>query len=173
MQKLHNEMMDKDQDQEFNDHFAPVYPLDHEKPHYENQMNRMPEQSPPIPESKLHQFNSGFLMQQKQLLQRELNQNQRAITENQQRQMKNVMSEPKFLNPGFAMSVSNPNLHSAMTIGLKNEPMNSAVNESQDSGDGGNRKQKGNVKNTYIKKINSLMNLSRIEDANAKHERYI
>ena len=87
--------------------------------------------------------------------------------------MKNVMSEPKFLNPGFAMSVSNPNLHSAMTIGLKNEPMNSAVNESQDSGDGGNRKQKGNVKNTYIKKINSLMNLSRIEDANAKHERYI
>ena len=57
-----------------------------------------------------------------------------------------------------------------MTIGLKNEPMNSAVNDSQDNGDGGNKKKKGSVKNRYIKKINSLMNLSKIEDASAKHE---
>lgn len=165
----------KDQDQEFNDHFAPIYPHDQEKSHYENNLPRIINQNPPIPDSKLLSFNHGFLMQQKQILQRDLNQNQRSLNENQ-RQMKNVMSEPKFLNPTYAMSASNPNLHHTMTMGLKNEPESltniGLENEVQDSVDGNSRKQKGNVKNTYIKKMNSLMNLSRIEDTTTKHERF-
>ena len=175
----------KDQDQEFNDHFAPIYQAEQEKPsfitpsmqidgHRNNNANSL--------ENKqlLMDNNSFFIMQQKQLLQRDLTQNQRITSNNDcQKQMKIVMSEPKFLNP-FPMSNSNPNLRQGLNIPLKHEPSMNIIhnnnnnnnmnnnNNSQNNEENDNsalRKQKGNVKNTYIKKINSLMNLSRIEDA--------
>lgn len=163
-------MPTEDQDQEFNDHFAPMDPPFHDKSHYENNLPIPSHQTTPMAEAKL--FNNGFLLQQKQILERELSQNQRNRNESQ-RQMKIVMSEPKFMNQGFSMntSISNPALLPPHSMGLKNEPgqmSNVNLNESQDGGES-SRKQKGNVKNTYIKKINSLINLSRIEDTTAKH----
>ena len=171
----------KDQDQqEFNDHFAPIYQPDHEKQTFEPNMHMNRQQtSPPIPENKLHHFNNNsfMMMQQKQLLQRDFHQNQRQVNENQQRSMKIVMSEPKFLHPGFPVSNSHPNLGNTMGMGLiKDEALGNRMgltDNSENIGAEANnmKKQKGNVKNTYIKKINSLINLSRIEETHLKNER--
>lgn len=185
----------KDQDQEFNDHFAPIYQAEHEKAGFlgQNLQEKLGENS-----------NSFFIMQQKQLLQRDLSQNQRNLGLNlneSQRQMKIVMSEPKFVNPGLMMSNSNPNLRRGLNIPLKHEHQaanncgfegglpqnlnnfgnfqniaasNGKINAELQQAEEHERKQKGNVKNTYIKKINSLMNLSRVEDvqARSKNERF-
>ena len=183
MPKMHPDMMNNQMDslkdqEEFNDHF--IDQPYHEKVSFEQNLQNDIQQTPPVPESKLHSFNNNsfMIMHKKQLLQREFNQNQRTLNESQ-RQMKNVMSEPKFYNPGFPMSNSNPNLHNAMGIVLKNEAgLNNSIGnndnlEGQGSESNNMRKQKGNVKNTYIKKINSLINLSRIEDTHVKAERFI
>lgn len=166
----------KEHDQEFNDHFAPIYNPEQEKHMYVPQMNLDSQNGLNLQEGKplMVENNPFFLLQQKHLLQRELNQNQRAFNEIQQKQMKNVMSEPKFFTPGFSISVSNPNLRQNQGVPVKNEAnvmmnnLNQNENENENESNG-NKRQKGNVKNTYIKKINSLMNLSRVEDTHNQH----